>query len=71
MYLNKFKKKQVISLEDITIKEINQKYVYGIINSSEPLYKIYNKIFTRRNFAKYHYLRILFQEKFFKLLNKN
>jgi hypothetical protein len=67
MYLNKFKKKQVISLEDITIKEINQKYVYEKINFSEPLYKIYNKIFTRRNYAKYHYLRILFKEKFFKL----
>jgi hypothetical protein len=67
MYLNKFKKKQVISLEDITIKEMNQKYVYEKINFSEPLYKIYNKIFTRRNYAKYHYLRILFQEKFFKL----
>jgi len=67
MYLNKFKKKKVISLEDITIKEINQKYVYKKINFSEPLYKIYNKIFTRRNYAKYHYLRILLQEKFFKL----
>jgi hypothetical protein len=67
MYLNKFKKKRVISLEDIIIKEINQKYVYEKINFSEPLYKIYNKIFTRRNYAKYHYLRILFKEKFFKL----
>ena len=67
MYLNKFKKKRVISLEDITIKEMNQKYVYEKINFNEPLYKIYNKIFTRRNYAKYHYLRILFQEKFFKL----
>jgi len=67
MYLNKFKKKRVISLEDITTKEINQKYVYQKINFSEPLYKIYNKIFTRRNYAKYHYLRILFKEKFFKL----
>jgi len=67
MYLNKFKKKQVISLEDITIKEINQKYVYEKINFSEPLYNIYNKIFTRRNYAKSHYLRILFKEKFFKL----
>jgi hypothetical protein len=67
MYLNKFKKKRVISLEDITIKEMNQKYVYEKINFNEPLYKIYNKIFTRRNYAKYHYLRILCQEKFFKL----
>jgi hypothetical protein len=67
MYLNKFKKKRVVSLEDITTKEINQKHVYEKINFSEPLYKIYNKIFTRRNYAKYHYLRILFKEKFFKL----
>jgi hypothetical protein len=67
MYLNKFKKKRVISLEDITIKEMNQTYVYEKINFNEPLYKIYNKIFTRRNYAKYHYLRILCQEKFFKL----
>jgi hypothetical protein len=67
MYLNKFKKKRVISLEDITIKEMNQKYVYEKINFNEPLYKIYNKIFTRRNYAKYHYFRILCQEKFFKL----
>ena len=67
MYLNKFKKKQLISLENITTKEINQKYIYKKINFNEPLYKIYNKIFTRRNYAKYHYLRILFQEKFFKL----
>jgi len=67
IFLKKFKKKQVISLEDITIKEINQKYVYEKISFSEPLYKIYNKIFTRRNYAKYHYLRILFQEKFFNL----
>jgi hypothetical protein len=67
IYLDKFKKKRLISLEDIKIKEINQKYIYKKINFSEPLYKIYNKIFTRRNYAKYHYLRILFQEKFFKL----
>jgi len=67
MYLNKFKKKQLISLENITTKEINQKYIYKKINFNQPLYKIYNKIFTRRNYAKYHYLRILFQEKFFKL----
>ena len=67
MYLNKFKKKPVISLEDIKIREINQKYIYKKINFNEPLYKIYNKIFTRRNYAKYHYLRILCQEKFFKL----
>ena len=46
---------------------MNQKYVYEKINFNEPLYKIYNKIFTRRNYAKYHYLRILCQEKFFKL----
>jgi hypothetical protein len=67
MYLNKFKKKSVVSLENIKIRELNQKYIYERINFNEPLYKIYNKIFTRRNYAKYHYLRILFQEKFFKL----
>jgi hypothetical protein len=67
MYLNKFKKKKVISLENIAIKSINQKYIYEKINFSDPLYKIYNRIFTRRNYAKYHYLRILFQEKLSKL----
>ena len=67
MYLNKFKKKSVISLEDIKTRELKLKYIYEKINFNEPLYKIYNKVFTRRNYAKYHYLRILFQEKFFKL----
>ena len=67
MYLNKFKKKRIISLEDINKKEINQKYIYEKINVNDPLYKIYNRIFTKRNHIKYHYLRILFQEKFFKL----
>ena len=67
MYLNKYKKKSVISLEDIITREINEKCIYKKINFNEPLYKIYNKIFTRRNYAKYHYFRILFQEKFFKL----
>ena len=66
MYLNKFKKKPVISLEDIKTREINEKCIYKKINFNEPLYKIYNKIFTRRNYAKYHYFRILFQERFFK-----
>ena len=67
MYLNKFKKKPLISLEDIKTKELKIKNIYEKINFNEPLYKIYNKIFTRRNYAKYHYLRILCQEKFFKL----
>ena len=67
MYLNKFKKKSLISLEDIKTKELKLKNIYEKINFNEPLYKIYNKIFTRRNYAKYHYLRILCQEKFFKL----
>ena len=67
MYLNKFKKKRIISLEDVNKKEINQKYIYEKININDPLYKIYNRIFTKRNHIKYHYLRILFQEKFFKL----
>ena len=67
MYLNKFKKKLLISLEDIKTKELKIKNIYEKINFNEPLYKIYNKIFTRRNYAKYHYLRILCQEKFFKL----
>ena len=65
--LNKYKKKSVISLENIITREINEKCIYKKINFNEPLYKIYNKIFTRRNYAKYHYFRILFQEKFFKL----
>ena len=65
MFLYKFKKKQVVSLEEIILKETNQKNIYERINFSQSLYKIYNKIFTRRNYAKYHYLRILFQEKFF------
>jgi hypothetical protein len=67
MYLNKFKKKSLISLEDIKTKELKLKNIYKKINFNEPLYKIYNKIFTRRNYAKYHYLRILCQEKLFKL----
>jgi len=65
MYLNKFKKKRIISLEDINKKEINQKYIYEKINVNDPLYKIYNRIFTKRNHIKYHYLRILMKEKFF------
>jgi hypothetical protein len=65
MYLCKFKKKKIISLEDIIAKEIKKKNIYEKINFNQPLYKIYNKIFTRRNYAKYHYLRILLKEKFF------
>ncbi|MEY4146195.1 MAG: hypothetical protein RL327_674, partial [Pseudomonadota bacterium] len=56
--------KQVCSLEDVVMKEINEKYIYKKINYEQPLHKIYNSIFTRRNYAKYDYLRILFQ-KFF------
>lgn len=65
IFLNKFKFKQVISLEDIKKKEIQEKYIYKKINSIEPLFTDYNKIFSRRNYAKYHYLRILFNKKFF------
>ena len=63
-FLKKFKNKQVCSLEDVVMKEINEKYIYKKINHEQPLHKIYNSIFTRRNYAKYDYLRILFQ-KFF------
>ena len=63
-FLKKFKNKQVCSLEDVVMKEINEKYIYKKINYEQPLHKIYNSIFTRRNYAKYDYLRILFQ-KFF------
>lgn len=64
LFLKKFKNKQVCSLEDVVMKEINEKYIYKKINYEQPLHKIYNSIFTRRNYAKYDYLRILFQ-KFF------
>jgi len=63
-FLKKFKNKQVCSLEDVVMKEIDEKYIYKKINYEQPLHKIYNSIFTRRNYAKYDYLRILFQ-KFF------
>ena len=63
-FLKKFKNKQVCSLEDVVMKEINEKYIYKKINYEQPLHKIYNSIFKRRNYAKYDYLRILFQ-KFF------
>ena len=63
-FLKKFKNKQVCSLEDVVMKEINEKYIYKKINYEQPVHKIYNSIFTRRNYAKYDYLRILFQ-KFF------
>jgi len=64
LFLKKFKNKQVCSLEDVVMKEINEKYIYKKINYEQPLHKIYNSIFTRRNYAKYDYIRILFQ-KFF------
>ena len=63
-FLKKFKNKQVCSLEDVVMKEINEKYIYKKINYEQPLHKIYNSIFTRRNYAKYDYLRILFQNFF-------
>jgi hypothetical protein len=63
-FLKKFKNRQVCSLEDIVMKEINEKYIYKKINYEQPLHKIYNSIFTRRNYAKYDYLRILFQNFF-------
>ena len=64
LFLKKFKNKQVCSLEDVVMKEINEKYIYKKINYEQPLHKIYNSIFTRRNYAKYDYLRILFQKLF-------
>ena len=64
LFLKKFKNKQVCSLEDVVMKEINEKYIYKKINYEQPLHKIYNSIFTRRNYAKYDYLRILFQNFF-------
>ena len=63
-FLKKFKNKQVCSLENVVMKEINEKYIYKKINYEQPLHKIYNSIFTRRNYAKYDYLRILFQKLF-------
>jgi len=63
-FLKKFKNKQVCSLEDVVMKEINEKYIYKKINYEQPLHKIYNTILTRRNYAKYDYLRILFQNFF-------
>jgi len=66
-FLKKFKNKQVCSLEDVVIKEINEKYIYKKINYEQPLHKIYNSILTRRNYAKYDYLRILFQKFFLNL----
>jgi hypothetical protein len=63
-FLKKFKNKQVCSLEDVVMNEINEKYIYKKINYEQPLHKIYNSIFTRRNYAKYDYLRILFQKLF-------
>ncbi len=64
LFLKKFKNKQVCSLENVVMKEINEKYIYKKINYEQPLHKIYNSIFTRRNYAKYDYLRILFQKLF-------
>ena len=64
LFLKKFKNKQVCSLENVVMKEINEKYIYKKINYEQPLHRIYNSIFTRRNYAKYDYLRILFQKLF-------
>jgi hypothetical protein len=66
-FLKKFKNIQICSLEDVVIKEISAKYIYKKINYDKPLHKIYNNILTRRNYAKYDYLRILFQNFFMNL----
>jgi hypothetical protein len=66
-FLKKFKNIQICSLEDVVIKEISAKYIYKKINYDQPLHKIYNNILTRRNYAKYDYLRILFQNFFMNL----
>ena len=50
------------------MKEINEKYVYKKINYDHPLHKIYNSIFTRRNYAKYYYFKIILQKKLLQLL---
>lgn len=71
LFLKKFKNKQVCSLEDVVMKEINEKYIYKKINYEQPLHKIYNSIFTRRNYAKYYYFKIILQKKLPKLLEFN
>ena len=68
IFLKKFKNKQVCSLEDVVVKEINEKYIYKKINYDQPLHKIYNSIFTRRNYAKYYYFKIILQKKLSQLL---
>ena len=68
IFLKKFKNKQVYSLEDVVMKEISEKYIYKKINYDEPLHKIYNSIFTRRNYAKYYYFKIILQKKLSQLL---
>ena len=70
-FLKKFKNKQVCSLEDVVMKEIDEKYIYKKINYEQPLHKIYNSIFTRRNYAKYYYFKIILQKKLSKLLEFN
>ena len=67
-FLKKFKNKQVCSLEDVVMKEISEKYIYKKINYDQPLHKIYNSIFTRRNYAKYYYFKIILQKKLSQLL---
>ena len=71
MFLKKFKNKQVYSLEDVVMKEISEKYIYKKINYDQPLHKIYNSIFTRRNYAKYYYFKIILQKKLSQLLEFN
>ena len=68
IFLKKFKNKQVCSLEDVVMKEISEKYIYKKINYDQPLHKIYNSIFTRRNYAKYYYFKIILQKKLSQLL---
>ncbi len=62
IFLKKFKNKKVSSLEDVVIKEINEKCIYKKINYEQPLHKIYNSIFTRRNYAKYYYFKIMLKK---------
>ena len=71
IFLKKFKNKQVYSLEDVVMKEISEKYIYKKINYDQPLHKIYNSIFTRRNYAKYYYFKIILQKKLSQLLEFN
>ena len=68
IFLKKFKNKQVCSLEDVVMKETSEKYIYKKINCEQPLHKIYNGIFTRRNYAKYYYFKIILQTKLSQLL---